>query len=57
MRDLFLIGSDDTELYDSHHPTEKSTIKLLLYLAGKEKKLQGYIDEDQLKKQIETEKF
>ena len=57
VRDLSLIGSDDTELYDSHHPTEKSTIKLLLYLATKEKKLQAYIDEAQLKKQIEAEKF
>ena len=36
MRDLSTIGSSDSELYDSEHPTEKAAmLKLLIYLSDK----------------------
>jgi hypothetical protein len=56
-RDITSIGSSDSELYDPYHPTERATIKLLIYLANKEPNLKSYLDIFKLKKQIGIEPF
>ena len=57
MRDLSSIGSSDAELYDPEHSTEKATIRLLLFLAAKEPKLNADIDAAALKQKLAAEPF
>jgi hypothetical protein len=56
-RDIDITGSYDSEFYDGYHPTEKATIRLLIYLANKEPSLKSYVDISKLKKQIKLETF
>ncbi len=56
-RDLSALGSSDNELYDVAHPTEKSTIRLIISLAQKEPRLNAYVDVSTLKKDIQTELY
>ncbi len=57
VRNLTAIGSSDSELYDSEHPTEKSTIRLLIYLAEREPKLSAYVDIPTLEQKIISQPF
>jgi hypothetical protein len=57
VRDIRLIGSSDDELYDAGHTTEKSTLKLLRYLAPREPHLASYLDTDSLNRQISSLPF
>ncbi len=57
LRDISLIGSSDSELYDGSHPTEKSTIRLLIYLAEREPKLSAYVDIPTLEQKIISQPF
>jgi hypothetical protein len=57
IQDLRTIGSSDREMYDPHHPTEKGTIRLLMFLLNHEPKLKIYLNEKELQKKLENEPF
>lgn len=57
IRDLKTIGSSNEELYDSHHSTEKGTLKLLLFLLDHENILKQYLEKKDILQQIKKEAF
>lgn len=46
LRDSTVVGIHTDEWYDSHHPTEKGTVRLLGYLLDHSKSLDPYVDHD-----------
>ena len=57
LRDLAITGSSDAELYNDLHPSEKGTLKLLVYIADHEPKLDDYLDVRSLESKIDKEPF
>ena len=57
MRDISVIQASNKDLYDSRHMTEKGTIKMLIYLSNKEKKLMEYITTSRLQELLTSEAF
>ena len=57
LRSLSTIGATDSELYDSHHPTEKATLRMLAYLADREPALKPYLDAKQLRALIPKQPY
>jgi len=57
LKDIVTTGSSDAELYNDIHSSEKGTLKLLVYIADREPKLDDYLDVRSLENKIGKEPF